>query len=186
VAFRSPGNPRPAVGRPIVLPRWPRFIIPVAVGVIAAIVLLFVIAGVWTDFLWFHAIGYSRVFGISYGTKWALFIVAALFMTVVVGLNGALAYRVRPEPHAGPGDHPGLEAYRLAIDPHRKLVFGLLLGLIGLVSGISAAGDWRIWLMFANRTPFNIKDPQFKLDISFFVFVYPFLRMLLSYLFAAV
>jgi uncharacterized protein len=186
VAFRSPGHPRPAVGRPIVLPRWPRYVIPIAVAIIAAFVLLFVVAGVWTDFLWYHAIGYSRVFGITYGTKWALFIVAALFMTLVVGLNGMLAYRLRPGQHAVQADQQGLDAYRLAIDPHRRLIFGLLLGLIGLISGLSAAGDWRTWLLFANRTSFGIKDPQFKIDISFFVFVYPFLRMLLTYLFAAV
>src|SRR5262249_26233140 len=48
------------------------------------------------------------------------------------------------------------------------------------------AGSWRTWLLFANRVPFGIKDRQFKLDISFFVFDYPFIRMALSYLFAAV
>ena len=40
--------------------------------------------------------------------------------------------------------------------------------------------------MFANRTSFGVQDPQFHLDISFFVFVYPFIRMVLSFLFAAV
>ncbi len=34
--------------------------------------------------------------------------------------------------------------------------------------------------------PFGVKDPQFHLDISFFVNVYPFLRMALSFLFAAI
>jgi uncharacterized membrane protein (UPF0182 family) len=39
---------------------------------------------------------------------------------------------------------------------------------------------------FADRTSFHRTDPQFHLDISFFVFVYPFLRMVLTYLFTAV
>jgi uncharacterized membrane protein (UPF0182 family) len=62
----------------------------------------------------------------------------------------------------------------------------VLLGLIGLITGLAAASNWRTWLLFINRVPFGQKDPQFHIDISFYVFVYPFLRMLLSFLFAAV
>jgi uncharacterized membrane protein (UPF0182 family) len=186
VAFRTPGQSRPAGGRPIVLPRWPRYLIPVAIAVIAVIVLVIVLAGVWTDFLWFRSVGYGRVFDTTYGTKWAMFIVAGLFMAVVIGLNIALAYRVRPDHRPAGPEQPGLEAYRQVIDPHRRLVLGAVLALIGLIAGLSAAGDWRTWMLFANRTSFGVKDPQFHLDISFFVFVYPFIRMALSYLFAAV
>jgi uncharacterized membrane protein (UPF0182 family) len=185
VAFRTPGHQRPAAGRPIVLPRWPRYVIPIVAAIIALIIIISVIAGVWTDYLWFHSVGYTRVFGVTYGTKWAMFVVAALFMMIVVGVNGWLAYRMRPSLGAT-GDQQGPEAYRLAVDPHRRLVLGALLALIGLISGLSAAGDWRTWLQFANRTSFGVTDPQFHLDISFFVFVYPFLRMALAFLFAAV
>ena len=57
---------------------------------------------------------------------------------------------------------------------------------MGLISGISAAGAWRTWLLFINQVPFHQRDPQFKIDISFFVFTYPFIRLVLSFLFAAV
>jgi uncharacterized membrane protein (UPF0182 family) len=186
VAFRSPGQSRPAGGRPIVLPRWPKYLIPTAIVVIAAIIVISVLAGVWTDFLWFRSIGFSSVFDTTYGTKWALFIVAALFMAAVIGLNVWIAYRIRPEHRPVSPEQQGLDAYRQVIDPHRRLFLGAVLGLIGLVSGLSAAGNWRTWLLFANRVPFGVKDPQFKLDVSFYVFVYPFIRMALSYLFAAI
>ena len=58
--------------------------------------------------------------------------------------------------------------------------------MIGLISGVTAAGAWRTWLLFINQVPFGVKDPQFHLDLSFFVFTYPFIRLVLSYLFAAV
>jgi uncharacterized membrane protein (UPF0182 family) len=186
MTFRSPGQPRPPVGRPIVLPRWPKLLIPIAAGVIALIVVVSVLAGVWTDYLWFHSVGYTSVFDTTYGTKWLLFIVTALFMAAVVGFNAWLAYRIRPPFRPATPDQQGLEGYRTVIDPHRRLVLGLLLGLIGLISGLTAAGSWRTWLLFANRTSFHRTDRQFHLDISFFVFVYPFLRMVLTYLFAAV
>src|ERR1700689_2250706 len=113
VAFRTPGQPRPAGGRPIVLPRWPRYLIPTAAIIIAAIILISVLAGVWTDFLWFHSVGYSRVFATTYGIKWALFLVAALFMAAVIGFNIWLAYRLRPEHRPVSSDQQGLDAYRL-------------------------------------------------------------------------
>ena len=186
MTFRSPGQPRPPAGRPIVLPRWPKFLIPVVAVAIAVIVVVSVAAGVWTDYLWFRSVSYTSVFSTTYGTKWLLFLVTALFMAAVVGINAWLAYRLRPAYRPAAPDQQNLEGYRTILDPHRRLMLGLLLGLIGLISGLAAASSWRTWLLFANRTSFRATDPQFHLDISFFVFVYPFLRMVLTYLFTAV
>jgi len=187
VTFRPSGPARPPAGRPtLVLPRWPRLILPIIGIVIALMVVVAIVAGVWTDYLWFRSVHYTSVFGTTYGTRWALFFVAALFMAAVVGFNAALAYRLRPmyRPVATQGQ--GLEAYRISIDPHRRLLLGLVLGIVGLISGLTASSSWRTWLMFANQVPFGVKDRQFKRDISFFVFTYPFIRMVLTYLFAAV
>jgi len=134
MTFRSPGHPRPPVGRPIVLPRWPKLLIPIVAGVIALIIVISVVAGVWTDYLWFHSVGYTSVFDTTYGTKWLLFFVTAIFMMAVVGFNAWLAYRIRPAFRPAAPDQQGLEGYRTIIDPHRRIALGLLLGLIGLVS----------------------------------------------------
>jgi uncharacterized protein len=186
VTFRSAGGARPPGSRPIVLPRWTRYVLPALGILVALIVLVTVAAGIWTDFLWFRSVGYTSVFDTTYGVKWALFWIGAAFMVVVIGANIRIAYRVRPESAPLSPQQQALEAYRQVIDPHRKLLVGVVLGLIGLISGLAAAGDWRIWLLFANRTSFGVKDRQFKLDISFFVFDYPFIRMVLSFVFAAV
>jgi uncharacterized protein len=187
VTFRPSGSGRPPAGRPtLTLPRWPRLVLPVIALVIALLVVIAIVAGVWTDFLWFRSVQYSSVFGTTYGTRWALFFVAGLFMALVVGANAVLAYRFRPmyRPVATQGQ--GLEAYRITIDPHRRLLLGVILGIVGLISGLTASGSWRTWLLFTNQVPFGVKDPQFHLDLSFFVFTYPFIRMVLTYLFAAV
>ena len=186
MSFRS-GSARPPAGRPpAALLRWPRLVLPVIVAVIAFLVLITIVAGVWTDFLWYRSIHYSSVFGTTYGTRWAMFFVAGLFMAVVTGANAMLAYRLRPIYRPVPAPGQGGDAYRMAIDPHRRLLLGLVLGVVGVISGITAAGSWRTWLLFANQVPFGRRDPQFKIDLSFFVFTYPFIRMVLSYLFAAV
>ncbi|HEY7146706.1 MAG TPA: UPF0182 family protein [Streptosporangiaceae bacterium] len=156
------------------------------VALIALIVIVTVAAGVSTDFLWYRSIGYTSVFGTTYGTRWALFLITAVFMALVIGANIWLAYRIRPARRPASAEQQGLDAYRQVIDPHRRLVLAVLLALIGLISGLTGAGQWRTWLQFANRTSFGVADPQFRVDISFFVFVYPFIRMVLGYLFAAV
>ena len=43
-------------------------------------------------------------------------------------------------------------------------------------------GAWRTFLLWANREPFGIKDPQFGLDVGFFVFTLPWLRFIVSFL----
>jgi uncharacterized protein len=190
VSFRPPGPARPS-GRPALAQiRWPRLVLPVIACVIGFIVLVAIVAGIWTDWLWFSAVHYPSVFGITYGTRWAMFFIAGLFMALVTGANAVLAYRLRPiyRPVPTPGGDSGAagDSYRLAIDPHRRLLLGVLLAVIGVISGISAAGSWRTWLLFINQVPFHVRDRQFHLDLSFFVFTYPFIRLVLSYLFWAV
>jgi uncharacterized membrane protein (UPF0182 family) len=160
--------------------------VPVLAGLIALVVLLVIVAGIWTDFLWYRSVHYGSVFGVTYGTRWALFFVGGIFMALVTGLNAVVAYRLRPAYRPVASQRPGVETYRLAVDPHRRLLLGIVLGLIGLITGISTAGAWRTWLLFINQVPFGQKDPQFKIDISFFVFTYPFIRLVIGYLFAAV
>jgi uncharacterized protein len=187
LTFRPSGPARPPDTRAALkLPRWPRYLVPVIAGLIAFVVVLIIVAGVWTDFLWFRSVHYGSVFGVTYGTRWALFFIGGIFMAAVTGLNAVIAFRLRPAYRPVTPQRPGIETYRLAVDPHRRLLLGIALGLVGLISGISAAGAWRTWLLFINQVPFHQKDPQFHLDISFFVFTYPFIRLVLSYLFAAV
>src|ERR1051326_7942721 len=96
MTFRPSPADRPP-GRPALrLPRWPRYLVPVLAGLIALGVLLTIIAGVWTDWLCYRAVHYSTVFDVTYGTRWALFFVVGIFMAAMVGLNAALAFRLRP------------------------------------------------------------------------------------------
>ena len=54
------------------LPRWPRFVVPTVIAVVAAAVLISIGAGIWTDFLWYRSVGQTRVFSTTYSTKWLL------------------------------------------------------------------------------------------------------------------
>ncbi|WP_327047756.1 UPF0182 family protein [Microbispora sp. NBC_01189] len=169
------------------LPRRPRLLIPVLIAVVAIVVLLLVFAGIYTDYLWYDSVHFSSVFSTMLLTQVLLFVVGAALMLVVVGGNMVLAHRTRPMFGPGMFGAPqGADRYRVALDPHRRLVFLVGMGVLALFTGSSTAGQWKTWLLFANATPFGQKDDQFGLDLSFFMFTYPFLRMLLNFLFTAV
>jgi uncharacterized protein len=188
VDFRSRGSadlPGSRAGIPFPL-RWSLRPLGFALaGIVAFIVAVVVVVGVTTDFLWFRAIGYTGVFDVTYGAKWAMFGITGGFLALATGLNAVLARRLRPAQAALPGQ-PGLNRYRLAVDLNWGRLLAGALAVIGVIGGLAGAGSWRTWLQFANRTSFGARDPQFHLDISFFVFVLPFLRLVLDYLFVAV
>ncbi|MEU4545137.1 UPF0182 family membrane protein [Nonomuraea dietziae] len=169
------------------LPRRPRLLLPVAIALVAIVAFFFLFSGIYTDYLWFDSVRATSVFSGVLLTEIGLFVVGALLMAGIVGGNMLLAFRMRPM--FGPamfGGGSGADRYRLAIDPHRKLIFIIGMAVLALFAGSSFAGQWKTWLAFINGTPFNKTDELFKWDISFFMFDYPFIRMVLNFLFTAV
>ncbi|MEU0521353.1 UPF0182 family protein [Streptosporangium sp. NPDC006007] len=169
------------------LPRRPRLLLPVAITIVALVALFFLFAGIYTDYLWYASVDYTAVFSGVVITQILLFIVGAVLMVGIVGGNMLLAYRMRPM--FGPGmfgGATGADRYRMALDPHRKLIFLIGAAVLALFAGSSFAGQWKTWLEFVNATAFGENDAQFGMDLSFFMFTYPFLRMVLNFLFTTV
>ncbi|MEV0849447.1 UPF0182 family protein [Streptomyces sp. NPDC049954] len=179
----GPTGPRIRVGRPS---RRVRTLL-MTLGVLAVLVMAFVMfSGFWTDWLWYRSVDYSSVFTKTLWTKIGLFFVFGLLMAAAVGVNIWLAHRLRPPLSAMSMEQQNLDRYRMGIAPYKKwLLFGII-ALVGLISGASAAGQWRTWLMWVNGQPFHQKDPQFHLDVSFYAFDLPWYRFLLGFGFAAV
>ncbi|WP_407942007.1 UPF0182 family membrane protein [Nocardiopsis codii] len=147
---------------------------------------LMLAANFWTDYKWFSSVGYTSVFLTELWTRVLLFAVAGLVMAVIVGASIYFAYRSRPGIRPMSLEQQGLDRYRQSIDPHRKLFFWIAVGALALLAGVAASGDWRAYLQFTNSTDFGVNDPEFGMDVAFFAFTYPFLRILLGYLYAAV
>ena len=186
MSFRPQGPAGPPVGRPLPMARWLR----VLCGVFAAL-LLTAAAVTWTatDYLWFRQLGFAEVYRVSYGVRWAMFGVAGGFVALCTGFSAGLARWLRPpELSLLPGllVPSALTRARLAVDQHWGRVLAGTLAVTGIPAGLAGARSWTTWVQFADRTSFGRRDPQFHLDISFFVFVYPFLRLVLTFLFAAV
>jgi uncharacterized membrane protein (UPF0182 family) len=162
-----------------------RLLAPVLAGIGVVVVLFVVFTSIWTDRLWFGEVGFTGVFDTVLRTRLLLFGVFGAFMALVVGSNVALAYRLRPTHLPSSLEQRSLDRYRDALAPLRRLAFAALALAVLVLSGISAATRWQTWLQWRHAVHFGVNDPQYGRDISYFAFTYPFQRLVVGFLFAA-
>src|ERR687890_886982 len=159
-------------------------------GAVAVLLVLFTAIGtltnVYVDYLWFDETGYTEVFWTELQTRALLFAVAGSAVGGLTALSIYLAYRFRPTFRPMSLEQQNLERYRQSLEPRRGLVLTAVAVVLGLFAGFTAQGSWQTWLTFRNSTPFGRTDPQFQVDLSFFVFDYPFYRLALGFGFAIV
>jgi uncharacterized membrane protein (UPF0182 family) len=159
--------------------------------VLGAVVLVVLIGlarvvDVYVDWAWFGEVGFRGVFTTVLLTRVVQAVIAAVFMGGLIALNLYVAYRTRPVfvPVAGPEDP--VARYRTVVLAHlRVFAIGIPL-IVAIIAALSAQGDWETTQLFLNQTPFNVTDPVFGHDISFYVFALPFWRAVLSWLFVGV
>ncbi|MGN9812169.1 UPF0182 family membrane protein [Micromonospora sp. BQ11] len=162
----------------------------VTIGVLVGVFVLLTLLGwgvqAWTDWLWFEEVRYTDVFTNVLATRLLLFLAVGLGMAVIIGGNLWLAQRLRPRMRPHSPEQVTLERYRMLLSPRLGLWIALTAGVIGLFAGLSAQGRWSQWLLFRNGGDFGVKDPEFGVDVGFYVFELPFWRYLLGVAFTAV
>ncbi|WP_207892597.1 UPF0182 family protein [Micromonospora sp. MW-13] len=162
----------------------------VTIGVLIGVFVLFTLLGwgvqAWTDWLWFDEVRYTQVFTGVLATRVLLFLIVGLAMAVIVGGNLWLAHRLRPRLRPHSLEQATLERYRMVLGPRLGLWISLVAVVVGLFAGLSAQSRWSQWLLFRNGGDFGVEDPEFGVDIGFYVFQLPFWRFVLGLGFTAV
>jgi uncharacterized membrane protein (UPF0182 family) len=161
--------------------RRARILLFVIVGVIVAFFLITLFASLFTDRLWYSSVGYSRVYDTMLWTRVGLFAGFGLVMAAAVAGNMVIAYRARPFYRPDSPEQTGLDRYRDAVTPLRTLLLVSVSGVIGLFGGVAANGQWRSFLLWANRVPFHSSDAYFHKDVGFYVFTLPWLHFVVGY-----
>ena len=162
----------------------------VTVGVLVGVFLLFTLLGwgidAYTDYLWFSEVDFVNVFSGVLLTRLLLFLVIGFTVALIIAGNLYLAYRLRPllRPHSA--EQATLERYRMILAPRLGTWIAVLCVIIGFFAGLSAQGRWKDWMLFRNGGNFGVKDPQFGVDVGFYIFDYPLLRYMLGVGFTAV
>ena len=147
------------------------------IGLVFALPLL---VRLYTDWLWFGEVGFTKIFTTIIGTKLFLGLGSGLFAALFLYTNLRLAARFTKERPINVGllekiSIPvGLANYVNKIILPISLVFGFLLGQ-------AASAQWLTILTYFNSTPFNLNDPIFNQDIGFYFFALPFFNGLLTF-----
>ena len=150
-------------------------------GVAAAILMIVVVpllSGFATDWLWFREIQFESVFLRSLLWRVSLFLVGTLLGLIVVAGSIRLAQR---------GSGVTLPVFMQSasgarVDVSRFVPRLLLIGsvVVALITGVSASALWMTFLKGLHGQPVGLADPLFGRDIGFYLFTLPALSALLN------
>ena len=140
--------------------------------IIAIVILLMVsistLIGLYTDYLWFDAIGFSQIFLISLFSKIKLFFIAAVIFFLFATINIWISSRFNEKK---------LIPFKIKL---------LIVTALSVLAGLIASSGWFKALQYLNLTQFNIQDPIFMKDVSFYVFSLPFYNLAWTFLIGCV
>jgi uncharacterized membrane protein (UPF0182 family) len=155
--------------------------LPLLITVVLLVAVLggfFLFASLYTEVLWFDQVGYLEVLLTSWGGSVAMFLIGFVTMFIPVWLSITLAYRFRPV-YAKLSNE--LDRYRQVIDPVRRVAMLGIPALLALFSGLGSANTWPQFLLWMNRQPFGSVDPEFGLDVGFYIFELPVYSSVIAY-----
>lgn len=158
----------------------------IAAGVLLIILLFSLrgLAGFYTDYLWFDSVGQGATWRQLLTAKIVPALVFTIVFFVIMLVNLLIADRLAPKYRStGPEDEL-VERYQQFVQPYQgRIRVGIAL-FFALVAGVGVSAQWQQWVLFTHRVDFGRKDPQFGMDIGFYVFQLPFLRFIADWLFA--
>ena len=129
------------------------------------LVSLIVALHLYTEFLWFESLNLESVFITILYYKVILFVIFFASALVLLSLNHFALQRV---------------SYKLG-EP-LKLPFWVSI-LLALIVALLFSNVWLQYVYFTNSVDFNLRDPIFGLDVSFYVFTLPFIQTILFFFF---
>ena len=162
-----------------------RILTRLAAGLLALVLVIVALSyakGVYTDWLWFESLGFLSVFTKILVMRIWLFFGGAIVIGGLLVANLYVAYRFSR----------GESLLPLAPDMYRLARLGIIGGVIltvfimSVVFGAVAQGRWETFLLYFNRVPFGVEDPQFHKDMSFHVAVMPLLHFVQGWFMGAV
>ena len=172
---------RPPVGSPVMSQRAKRVLIALA-GLVVAAILWLAFVGVYVDWLWFGEVGFREVYATRALTRIVLFCVGGLGGGGPVFAALFVAYRSRPV-FVPTDEVDPLARYRTIVSTRWKLFGFGISGLVALICGLAAQSAWATVQLWLHGGDFGTADPQFGLDVGFYVFTLPMIQLVLGWLF---
>ena len=151
----------------------------IVVAILAVLVVAFLVfSNLYADVLWYDQLTFLPVLTTQWIAMVVMFLIGFATTALVIWTSIFIAFRSRPLYQKL---NSQLDRYQQVVEPLRRLAMIGIPLLLGLFVGVSTAARWAAALQYINRTPFGEKDPQFGLDVSFFVYELPFYRGIVAY-----
>lgn len=154
-----------------------RYIIPLVIILILVIIGSFrTLIQFITDYQWFRELGYTDVYLKKLKTQFTIGI--PIFILLVLGIYSYLRFIK--------GKYYKISNIHSYDNKDKWLNRGFLIGSIFisyLITTVFISNFWFEVLNFINRSSFNVMDPIFNKDVSFYVFLLPVLKYIVGFLF---
>ncbi|WP_346426792.1 UPF0182 family protein [Virgibacillus sp. YIM 98842] len=149
------------------------------IGIIIGIVLLLLILGIasfqWIiDYIWMDHLGFKTVFTTILGSKIMLGVIGFLLFSILMYITLSWI-RKSYVGHLSKEQLPAFITKKKQSIP-AMLGISALVGLVG--SSIIQGIGWEPLLKLLNHATFGETDPYFNMDISFYVFILPFIKFI--------
>jgi uncharacterized membrane protein (UPF0182 family) len=132
----------------------------------------------YTDWLWFHEVGYAQVFTTVLTLRGWLVLGLGLAVWIFLFANLWVAARTAPPDVLWElEDQLGLPG-RASIEPLVRRFLIPVTAVIAFISGARGSTAWDTLIEYLNAAPFGRVDPIFGRDLGFYFFELPFWRLL--------
>lgn len=152
---------------------------------VAALLMIFQIANIWSDYMWFGANGQQHTFWVLFLTRYGVGLLAFIISSVFFGLNFWFIRRCLPRQRLREVRNRVIELMQNPIRRFLTTTRGTIAGIIasvvlGLLLAVQVGSNWQVVQKFIYGVPFGQVDPVFGRDVSFYIFSLPFYELLLT------
>ena len=178
--MRSPQDVAPRVPSARRRGRW--WLLGAVIILIVLLASLRSLATLYTDRLWFSSVQLTSVWDTLLGVKLGLFASFGGLFFVLLWVNLIVSDRISSSVIATDPEDELVRRYQRMVRPYANRIYAGVSVIVALIAAAGAIGEWQNWILFTHGQSFGVKDPQFHMDASFYVFKLPFLEFLVNWL----
>ena len=154
----------------------------IGLGAILALYVVFTsTVDIYTDWLWFASLGQLSTYQVRLWTQTGLWLAGGLLVILFLIVNWLLIPR-RLLGQVQLNLRGRMRQILAAGSRVPAIILRIVAALVALVMASEASSRWMTFLTFRHAVPFDLSDPIFGLDASFYVFRLPLYRFLVGWL----
>ncbi|MGA8246205.1 MAG: UPF0182 family protein [Nocardioides sp.] len=154
----------------------------VAIVLVALSYAFLAFVNIRTNVLWYRSVHAGSVYGTILGAQILLFTVFGGLTALAVAGSLVLVVRHRPRFRPNPLRQKWRARFLRVESRLRYWLIAVVAVYLGVRVGTRAAHRWQTYLLWRHSQPWHRTDPQFHRDVSYFVSVLPFHKMVVNYL----